>query len=102
MRLLACNPQNSNRVGCIWNLPPRQVNCRILPAFFPGPRSGLGIGHYGRECDTGPAADSNGGVFVVTGIGGFDANNHDYSDTMLKLTLAQGKANRGSTTVRKA
>jgi len=39
---------------------------------------------------------------VVTGNGGFDANNHDYGDTMLKLTLARGKANRGSTTVRKA
>jgi hypothetical protein len=40
------------------------------------------------QSDTGPAADSNGDVFVVTGNGGFDANNHDYGDTMLKVTLA--------------
>jgi hypothetical protein len=40
------------------------------------------------QSDTGPAADSHGDVFVATGNGGFDANNHDYGDTLLKLTLA--------------
>ena len=39
--------------------------------------------------DTGPAADSDGHIFVATGNGKFDAasNGRDYGDTMLKLSL---------------
>lgn len=41
--------------------------------------------------DTGPAADDNGNVFVVTGNGEFDPDNgHDYGDTILKLALGEG------------
>jgi hypothetical protein len=41
--------------------------------------------------DTGPAADDNGNVFVVTGNGEFDPENgHDYGDTILKLALGEG------------
>ncbi|HEY1948323.1 MAG TPA: hypothetical protein VGG97_15040 [Bryobacteraceae bacterium] len=40
------------------------------------------------QSDTGPAADDNGNVFVITGNGEFDANNgQDYGDTLLKLAL---------------
>jgi hypothetical protein len=46
-----------------------------------GSKSGIWQG------DTGPAADSHGDVIVATGNGGFDANNRDYGDTLLKLTL---------------
>jgi hypothetical protein len=43
------------------------------------------------QSDTGPAADGNGNVFVVTGNGVFEAaNDHDYGDTLLKLALNQG------------
>lgn len=43
------------------------------------------------QSDTGPAADGNGNVFVVTGNGEFEAaNDHDYGDTFLKLSLTQG------------
>jgi hypothetical protein len=39
--------------------------------------------------DTGPAADSQGNIFVATGNGKFDAapNGRDYGDSMLKLNL---------------
>jgi hypothetical protein len=40
------------------------------------------------QSDTGPAADENGNIFVVTGNGDFDpTNGHDYGDTILKLAL---------------
>jgi hypothetical protein len=43
------------------------------------------------QSDTGPAADGNGNVFVVTGNGEFEAaNDHDYGDTILKLALNEG------------
>jgi hypothetical protein len=43
------------------------------------------------QSDTGPAADSNGNVFVVTGNGEFEpVNDHDYGDTILKLALSNG------------
>lgn len=43
--------------------------------------------------DTGPAADSAGNVFVVTGNGHFDAadGGHDYGDSVLKLRLDGGQ-----------
>jgi hypothetical protein len=43
--------------------------------------------------DTGPAADSAGNIFVVTGNGRFDAANggHDYGDSVLKLRLDGGR-----------
>jgi hypothetical protein len=40
------------------------------------------------QSDTGPAADGNGDVFVVTGNGEFEAaDDRDYGDTLLKLAL---------------
>ncbi len=43
------------------------------------------------QSDTGPAADDNGNVFVVTGNGEFEAaDDHDYGDTLLKLALDKG------------
>jgi hypothetical protein len=42
--------------------------------------------------DTGPAADKDGNVFVVTGNGKFDADSsgRDYGDSVLKLALDKG------------
>ena len=39
------------------------------------------------QSDTGPAADTGGNVFVVTGNGDFAPARRDYGDTMLKLAL---------------
>lgn len=43
------------------------------------------------QSDTGPAADSSGNVFVVTGNGDFDESAANYGDTMLKLALDHDK-----------
>jgi hypothetical protein len=44
------------------------------------------------QSDTGPAADSDGNVFVATGNGEFNlVNGDDYGDTFLKLALGEGK-----------
>ncbi|MGA8028233.1 MAG: hypothetical protein WB992_13910 [Bryobacteraceae bacterium] len=44
------------------------------------------------QSDTGPAADENGNLFVVTGNGEFDGDKgHDYADTILKLALDHGE-----------
>ncbi|HEV2689038.1 MAG TPA: hypothetical protein VGV35_10795 [Bryobacteraceae bacterium] len=42
--------------------------------------------------DTGPAADNDGNVFVITGNGRFDIDfgGHDYGDSVLKLALDKG------------
>ena len=42
--------------------------------------------------DTGPAADNNGNVFVITGNGKFDADTggRDYGDSVLKFALDKG------------
>jgi hypothetical protein len=40
------------------------------------------------QSDTGPAADQDGNIFVVTGNGDFEpASGHNYGDTLLKLAL---------------
>lgn len=49
--------------------------------------------------DTGPAADEQGNVYVVTGNGAFDANNgkgRDYGDSALRLSLKGGQLLVGS------
>jgi hypothetical protein len=43
------------------------------------------------QADTGPAADSSGNVFAVTGNGDFDERAGNYGDTMLKLALDHDK-----------
>ncbi len=44
------------------------------------------------QSDTGPAADREGNLYVVTGNGDFDAvTKHDYGDTMMKLFLDRNK-----------